>query len=513
MNKALIALLLSSSYASAAIINAASTSYIDVSNAVAVANAGDTVQIPAGSSSWTAGLTIQGITVSGQSSNLTTIVDETFHGDSIGIALFNVITTNGFLTRVTNMKLQGGVTNTTITFSVGTVNISGTNPSVRIDHMMFYNLPSKPIVTQTQCYGIIDDCTFYAHVSAANMIEAQGNVYGDDSWASTYTPGTTNALYIESCYCSSADSFSAFDFYRGVRAVIRYNTFVGTFLSTHGTESGGRNRSVRALEVYNNNFHYSDTIFNNFGTVMQVRGGTAYIFSNTTSQFYSMTTFTEDRATDNQPGFFPWWGATGTNAYDPNVRFGNAISVANSNCLVVAGTPWSINQFYGYSIFNVQSNLCGLVASNTANTMYFTPSRFSVYQIGFKVGDSNLISYIHPMIDEPGAGKGDLLVGNGAPTNAAYTYGTITNAHQAIEPVYSWSNTVSVNFIPAFISKLSTQLGNLTEGIDFSNAPLTGYTPLAYPYPGLNSSGGGTGTNTINTGLLLGNVGHVSFMH
>src|SRR5262245_15688116 len=63
---ALFALCSVSAHAEAAIIDATTCSNNDVAQAISVAHAGDTVQIPAGTCTWTARLQINvGITVSG----------------------------------------------------------------------------------------------------------------------------------------------------------------------------------------------------------------------------------------------------------------------------------------------------------------------------------------------------------------------------------------------------------------------------------------------------------------
>src|ERR1700744_4330974 len=61
----------------AATINAASGSFADVNAAVLKASQGDTVLIPPGTNTWTATLTISGITLQGSGTNNTVIVDET----------------------------------------------------------------------------------------------------------------------------------------------------------------------------------------------------------------------------------------------------------------------------------------------------------------------------------------------------------------------------------------------------------------------------------------------------
>ena len=248
-------------------INAISGSFADVSNAVASSATGDTVQIPAGTNTWFSTLYIHGITLQGAGTNQTVIVDETpITGN--GLPIINV-TTQPALTRITKLTIIGGVTNSYPAVSVqagnasagvrGNINIFGGYP-FRIDHCVFHYLTGKPVDITGQMNGLIDHCAFQMY-GGANAIEISGGVgsdngWGDYSWSVPYDFGTSNAMFIEDNYISSAFNFCSIDAENGARAVIRHNFFQGTFVYTHGTESGQRNRSVRAIEVYDNIFSY-----------------------------------------------------------------------------------------------------------------------------------------------------------------------------------------------------------------------------------------------------------------
>ena len=227
--------------------------------------------------------------------------------------------------------------------------------------------------------------------NSANAIEVDDAGYGDVSWSTPYVTGTSNAVYMEDNYIYSANNFCAVDISNGGRAVFRHNTLVGAFFNTHGTETSQRYRSTRFVEVYNNSFSYGNgQQYNNFYTTCDLRGGSAVVFSNTAVGYWAIGSINYYRATDNDPGFLPWFGATGERAWDNNgpVLLTGTASVA-SNVLVVAGASWTPNQWVGCSVLNTTTNqLCGIVTASTANTMTFLPSRRTWLQVTFNQGDT-----------------------------------------------------------------------------------------------------------------------------
>ncbi|HSY43912.1 MAG TPA: hypothetical protein VK811_08360, partial [Candidatus Acidoferrum sp.] len=73
---AVAVLFLSDQAGHAKIIKAASCQFTDVNNAVASASVGDTVQLPAGTNSWSQTLTLNGVSLEGSGTNATEIIDE-----------------------------------------------------------------------------------------------------------------------------------------------------------------------------------------------------------------------------------------------------------------------------------------------------------------------------------------------------------------------------------------------------------------------------------------------------
>jgi hypothetical protein len=241
------------------------------------------------------------------------------------------------------------------------------------------------------------------------------------------------------------------------------------------------------VEVYNNIFRWGPgTNYNDFYTAVDIRGGTALVFSNYASGYNSVATLHYFRATDNDASFTPFFGATGISGWDSNspvLLSGNA-NVTSQYTLVVNGANWKTNQWAGCTVYNFSNNLCGMVSGNTANTMSFLTSRTAIYQISFKAGDPFTVHCVYPMLDAPGRGQGDLLTGD----NPKPVW-----LHEKSEPIYIWGNSLyvvhklpdaSVSAIGSpFPSNINTNLGSMAMNVDIFNGAMPGYTALTYPHP------------------------------
>jgi len=104
--------------------------------------------------------------------------------------------------------------------------------------------------------------------------------------------------------------------------VYRYNTYVNTVYSNHGTESGGRWRGQRQYEVYNNKFLLSNGA--GVSSLAGSRGGTGVTFNNTATlttgafvnQFADLSDY---RSTSS---YAPWGQCNGSSVWDGNVTGG-----------------------------------------------------------------------------------------------------------------------------------------------------------------------------------------------
>ncbi len=456
----------------------ASGAFSVVSAAVASAAPGDTIILPPGTNTWTGTLQLSGITLQGSGSDRTVIVDES-PAVGNGQALIQVSTTPSALSRITQLQIKVGVINKyPFQNYTGDIIVYGSSPRLRIDHCVFAWLTGKPIHIGSQVNGLIDHCSFLMK-EMANAIIVDGDGFGDVSWSTPYQAGSSNALYMEDNYIFSAVNFCAVDISNGGRAVFRHNTLVGAYFNTHGAETSQRNRSARYVEVYANNFSWGGgQQYNNFYTMCDLRGGSAVIFSNTAVGYWSTASLNYYRATDNDTGFLPWFGATGLRGWDSN---GPALltgtASVTSNALVVAGANWTVNQWAGCTVYNPSSQLCGMVIANSANTMQFLTSRRAWLQITFTAGSPFELHKVYPMLDQPGMGQSDPLSGD-SPTPVWL--------HETSDPMYVWGNSLSVMYqVPTTIpSRAGTLYPNIKEGRDyFNDVPKPGYSPFIYPHP------------------------------
>src|SRR5665213_584480 len=96
--------------------------------------------------------------------------------------------------------------------------------------------------------------------------------------------GSLNALYVEDCVFTNVNvnlGAGVIDANGGARIVFRHNTVQNGSYENHGTETGGRTRSQRSFEIYNNTFINVNNTFYQWFLSIELRGGTGVIFSNT----------------------------------------------------------------------------------------------------------------------------------------------------------------------------------------------------------------------------------------
>lgn len=252
-------------------ITASSCTAANVNTAINAAAAGDIVQIPAGSCTWSSGITVnKPITLQGAGRNSTKI---TWTGSAAAITIasagakvkgFSVTSAGGSGSllyvaagadgwRVTDLTLDGGSS------------FGG----------LFLNIPSMTNTNNT--YGVIDSS------SILNMRGEQAFFRGPcNSWQTPHSKGGAGNLFIEDNIITAASGHSAYwDFNANARAVIRYNTVSNVYFDGHGTLSNWTgcspetHRSYRHLEVYKNTWNsVSDW------RIVYPRGGSGMIWGN-----------------------------------------------------------------------------------------------------------------------------------------------------------------------------------------------------------------------------------------
>jgi hypothetical protein len=274
----------------AATIQAASPSLVDVSTAVAKAANGDTVSIPAGSSSWAGTLNItKPITLQGAGADGT------------------ILTRNGAVISCTlqidaPIRITGiGFTNTTTSSSSVMVNgkkangVNATISRLRIDHCKFY-LGKRSLTLNGWVEGVIDHNT-YVNCNIGVGVAGDNNA----SWTRPIQPGSIHTLCIEDntfLYDNNISSAPNQSIYcqEGARVTVRRNTmdstlmtkYNGMFFDSHGNSPSGSpildacasvtNNGIRGqplLEVYENivNVHHT-------WQHADYRGGVAFVYNN-----------------------------------------------------------------------------------------------------------------------------------------------------------------------------------------------------------------------------------------
>jgi hypothetical protein len=477
-----------------ATINAASASLNDVSAAVASAIDGDTVVIPPGTASWTSTLSFsRGIILQGAGNDQTVILDDVplDNNGNAWVVKASLSSTQSF--RMTGITVRNG--SRTVTPASAAVGIGGTCFSLRIDHCHFDQLYETAINTGGWVYGVIDHCLFTgrAGLSEAAILVYQmnwgggSNGFGDGSWADPPYFGSEKFLFIEDNTfnnLASNQTNAGIDCYAGGRYVCRYNTFNNCLPLNHGTESPGRLRGSRAMEIYNNNINFT------FGaTCGQNRGGAALYHDNTFTGAFNNSSINLNVYREFYP-FRYFGGASGNDLWDTNDSHGMYASgkhtgATASQTLVVSNAGWKTNQWVGYSVTNTTQvlstgqNYSSYITSNTSDTItYALDNSFGPYMT-FNNGDSFVIYKVLIALDQPGRGQGDLLANvNNVPMNTAASY-TVAWPHQALEPVYAWNNTVNGSAVT-----VTSNFPTLQENRDYyNNTPMPGYTPYTYPYP------------------------------
>lgn len=488
---------------SAATLVSPSVSYTDVSNTVASAVSGDTVQIPAGSANWTntlnvtKAITIQGLTtLTGPSSapiiDRQTVINNDIPSGHGTIFNLNVPATNLNVVRITGVSIVGNLGNG---FG-GMIEVQLSTPNFRVDHCEFVTPKNNYCLAGYNTKGLID------HNAALNTVKTFCDIrqspFGDESYAAPLTPGSIEAIYVEDNYvfCSASKVQGLIDSQGGARYVIRYNTTFNAQFVTHGTESGGRVRGPRWWEIYNNTV--TSTLPNQQANGALFRGGTGVMFSNivTGKWGYSIRLV---NYRDNQGLAFLWGGADGLNAWDindttdqtgnglgggPNGLYasGTHVGGTNSTTLTVAGTPWTPHQWIRYTVKNLdRADLNqSVIIDNTANTLTYATSAPTLV---WNPGDDFTIRRVLNTMDHIGSGQSDLLTGN--PPTPHWL-------NQIREPAYFWSNPLNSNPQSVYTEfNLVQNLDYYTEQAGFNGSVGIGVgTIAARPSSGLTAGVG-----------------------
>jgi hypothetical protein len=354
---------------------------------------------------------------------------------------------------------------------------------IRIDHCKFDHLNLNALEF-FQAYGVVDNNVAlytatrrFANVWGANG--AVGNDYGDGSWGAAAGLGSDQFLFFEdnTLEFDSGVHYSHTDAFGGARYVARYNTVTRGHVGGHGTESTGRYRGTRAMEVYHNTF-ISDGTATGWPLTL-TRSGTILVHNNTATGYRSVgpvLSATCDRMRYATNSWAPWGDSDGSSPWDVNEPGGpfysGTVTSNEAQTITVSGPSWAVNRWDGYSIKKTSGGTgASEIASSTSNTITFYTGIFG--NLTFSPGDAFEIRKVRQSLDCPGLGM--TAFAGGAAVPIVPTGGM----RQLVEPMYEWNNTVDGNDVDFAAREDVTRAGEHY----FNDTIAPNYTPYTYPHP------------------------------
>lgn len=348
--------------------------------------------------------------------------------------------------------------------------------------------------------------------------------FSDGSWADYPYYGTGKFWIFEDniLYKPVNGQGTTPDYVHGARIVFRYNSFYNTGIAGHGTEND-KLRGHRAVEVYNNDFIWEAGATNGSIQVNEFRSGSGLIHNNkwkiASTSFLSLSGLGMRLTNYRSRGPCPFWnGQNGINKIDKidvSDRSTSGVPGAGTNGKYASGTPanggtaitgsgvgflkvaanqwtagmWAGNQ--GYVLVKTSPVYAGVgtcvcpspscdqntqqgiaaglgrylmasIVSNTTNTITVqSGDNTNMKEFFIDAGDSWEIHRVILGLDQPGAGRCDLLVrgtlnkfGCGLdPAQAAFVTpfdpgppvgGISMGLNQVIEPVMWWGSTAEL---------------------------------------------------------------------
>ena len=332
---------------------AASPAYSDVALAVSIAADGDTVQIPAGTATWSLTLNVgsKGISIMGAGSGSTII-------NNAAGKMIQWSNTGSKPIRLSGIRFNNSDNQTPI------VGIAGPATKVRVDHCIF-NKGDCAVGTNIwpgsigsgAVYGVVDHCTFinmkraYFAMDCRTTDSAIGppnNYDGATAWTEPIQPGTDKMMYFEDNQFTWDNNLTdggaqggLYGQYGG-KACFRYNTLTGMdgCMDAHGDSPS---TSTVYYEVYNNTFNYGSHLSQ--GEAMWQRGGQWIVHDNTFNYPYT-----------NVIKMSVYWVSDSAAHRVKNTYFWGNTANGNSNQSAIVGVKDSGQTPAGYSAANIRVN-------------------------------------------------------------------------------------------------------------------------------------------------------------
>lgn len=302
--------------ARAATVNAASTSSADVQAAIDAANAGDTVVIPAGSSTWSETVSVprgKAVNLQGNGVGSTVIT----RSDNTSAATLRVSIEDGDYVEISGLEFTANSSNPS---SSGLVQIDGGTsnaPKFRFyDSKITFGGVRGLRIANT--YGLVHDVTIVANAHGQWISLWRSS--DTNVWNTASDLGSQLATVVEDCvFYSNVGGIGdgALDAYDNTKFVFRYNTITNTFMGWHGADSGDFPRAPRQWEVYENTF--VNTGGNTIYTGVRVRGGTGVIYNNRFTGNWGSPAWLSHYSADPAYNRSGWGPTTGSNPADGNL--------------------------------------------------------------------------------------------------------------------------------------------------------------------------------------------------
>lgn len=527
---------LSGQTAHAATHAAASCNLSDVQTAIGSAAVGDTVTIPAGTCTWTSGLSIStGITLSGSgtpntgagtfgSGTLNTVIIDNAGSANALIGVAGLPNGQTFTLSMLDIEPESSGTGLVSPIQLaGTCTSSGC-PNIRVNNIGFglttpwteggNGSPANWMIRTDNVFGVIDHDTIPSgsnvELLSANLSSYLGvGGYGDNSWAQPDTFGGANVLYLENnniyvtqsaTECETAPGGGNVG---GCRIAGRFNHLSmvsNSFFAFggHGLDTDGRPQGSRQVEDYGNTTTCpANNTCGELGATF--RAGTGFVFGNsgTTSGsggFSNVAGISVYRTVFNSGA--PWGACGGSGPYDTNdgTVYYTGTTSSSGQTLTDSTKSWTTNQLIPtgapFSVYDVTGGWWSEIASNTANTLTIQQS-IPEESNSFNNGDSYQILRATVCADQGGRGAGAYVSGSNATPAGPLS--------QALDPIYEWDDTASNLYQGNMGTDTGRTIANRDWYTDNSNGTPHAQTSPTSPFNGTSGVGFGTLANRPTT--------------
>ena len=319
--------------AEAADITAASCSRTHVQTAVDSAADGTTVNVPAGSCTWSSAeepvqVYNKNITIRGAGIGTTVI---TRNGNFVFYVLMTAADRGNV--RITGFTFQGATMGAVIEMRSASYN-GIPSGRWRIDNNHFNYLSEQRVGIQVSGvnYGVFDHNTITWPTGQFLLVHGfldseSTSVYGDLLNQQPLDYGTDKFVFMEDNTFTPAGNnpVNVYDATGGARIVYRYNSCTGCFFYNHWTR--GLEMAGHVHEIYNNSWIGNSTygIASGFGYPIRLEGGTAVIYNNYAANYHNEGSsvpyvFLDDRRADGSESAAPLGACNGNQSWDGNIE-------------------------------------------------------------------------------------------------------------------------------------------------------------------------------------------------